>query len=135
MEVSFSCTAGAFLYRYLCSSSDIEACFIKYIASGVPHFGPFIKIMINALRASLFNVLLLLFLIRLIVLPPRSGHALLTGVINSNLTIEVIIGNSLMLLAPQICLYNHSVAFISGFSLFRDRFLFNWNHFFLIEIS
>ena len=39
-----------------------------------------------------------------------------------------------MFLAPQIYLSNHSVALISGFSLYRDRFSFNWDHFFLIEI-
>ena len=73
------------------SPNDIEACFIKYNASGVPHFGLLVEIIINALRASLISVLLLLTLIRLI---------------------------SLL----QIYFKNHSVALISGFNLFRDRF-------------
>ena len=34
----FSCTAGALVYRYLCSPNDIEICFIKYDASGVTHY-------------------------------------------------------------------------------------------------
>ena len=81
----------SFLYRLFRSPNDIEACFIKYNASGVPHFGLFVEIIINALRASLISVLLLLTLIRLI---------------------------SLL----QIYFKNHSVALISGFNLFRDRF-------------
>ena len=60
VEVSFSYTSGAFLYRFLRSPDDIEACFIKYDASGVPHFGSFTEIIIYALRASLFSVILLL---------------------------------------------------------------------------
>ena len=86
-----SSTETTFLYRFFHSPNDIEACFIKYNASGVPHFGLFVEIIINALRASLISVLLLLTLIRLI---------------------------SLL----QIYFKNHSVALISGFNLFRDRF-------------
>ena len=81
----------SFLYRLFRSPNDIEACFIKYNASGVPHFGLLVEIIINALRASLISVLLLLTLIRLI---------------------------SLL----QIYFKNHSVALISGFNLFCDRF-------------
>ena len=40
-----------------------------------------------------------------------------------------------MLLVQQICLKDHLGALILGFNLFRDRFLFNWNRFFLSEIS
>ena len=64
---------------------------ISFDASGVPDFGPFIDIISNALRASLFRVLHLLVLILLIALLPLSGQALLTGMMYAIFDIEVII--------------------------------------------
>ena len=52
MKASFSCTAGAFLYRFICFPNDCEVCFIKYDAC-VSRYGSFIEIIIDALRASL----------------------------------------------------------------------------------
>ena len=126
MKASFSCTAGAFLYCFLHFPNDYEVYFIKYDASGVSRHEPFIEIIINALRASLslFSVFLLLALIRFILLPSRSGHALLAGIIYVVLALEVIIGYSSMLLLPKIYFKNSLVALISGFNLFRERFFF-----------
>ena len=108
---------------------DIEVCFIKYDASGVSRYGPFIEIIINALRASLslFSLLLLLVLIHLILPPYRSAHALLTGIIYAILAIEVIIGYSSMLLLPQIYFKNTLVALISGFNSSIYKFISFFN--------
>ena len=89
-----------FCITLLRSPSDLKVCFIKYDAPVVPHFGPFIKIIINALRASLFSVLLLLILIHLIALPTRTGHTLVTVIIYENLAIEVIIKCSIIVVGP-----------------------------------
>ena len=79
MEVSFFYTAGAFLFRFERSPNDIVVLFIKHGTLGVPLVGRFIEIIINALRASRFSVLLLLVLIRLIVRdPPIRVQAMLT---------------------------------------------------------
>ena len=89
-----------FCITLLRSPNDLKVCFIKYDAPFVPYFGPFIKIIINALRASLFSVLLLLILIRLIALPTRTGHTLVTGIIYKNLAIELIIEYSINVVGP-----------------------------------
>ena len=79
VEVSFFYTAGAFLFRFERSPNDIVVLFIKHDTLGVPLVGRFIEIIINALRASRFSVLLLLVLIRLIVRdPPIRVQAILT---------------------------------------------------------
>ena len=75
--------------------NDVEVFFIIYDASGVPHFQPFTKTIIDALKVSFISELLLLVLISLIVLPSRSDHALVTGVTYAFLAIEVIAGFSL----------------------------------------
>ena len=74
--------------------NDVEVFFIKYDASGVPHFQPFTKTIIDALKVSFISVLLLLVLISLIVLPSRSNYALVTGVTYAFLAMEVIAGSS-----------------------------------------
>ena len=90
----------SFCITLLRSPNDLKVCFIKYDAPFVPYFGPFIKIIINALRASLFSVLLLLILIHLIALPTRTGHTLVAGIIHENLAIEVIIEYSINVVGP-----------------------------------
>ena len=90
----------SFCITLLRSPNDLQVCFIKYDAPVVPHFGPSIKIIINALRASLFSVLLLLILIHLIALPTRTGHTLVAGIIHENLAIEVIIEYSINVVGP-----------------------------------
>ena len=89
----------SFCITLLRSPNDLKVCFIKYDAPAVPHCGPFIKI-INAVRASLFSVLLLLILIHLIALPTRTGHTLVAGIIHENLAIEVIIEYSINVVGP-----------------------------------
>ena len=103
MKASFSCAAVAFLYQFLCFPKDYEVCFIKYDASCVPRYGPFIEIIINALKASLslFRVLLLLVLIQFILPPSRSGHAFSARIIYAVLAIQIMIGYSSMLLLPK----------------------------------
>ena len=54
----------------------------------------------NALRASLFSVLLLLILIHLIALPTRTCDTLVKGIIYENLAIEVIIEYSINVVGP-----------------------------------
>ena len=103
----------------------------------VSYRNPAVHLKINALRASLslFKVLLLLILIRLILLQFHSGHALLTGIKYIILAIQVITGYSSMFLLQEIYFKNPLAALILGFNLFLDRFFFKWNHFFLNEIS
>lgn len=57
---SFSCVL---LHRFLRSQNDIEVFFIEYDA--FLYFGPFIEIIVNALKALLSGVVFLFVLIRL----------------------------------------------------------------------
>ena len=124
-ESFFFLYCRCFFVSFLPSPNDAEVCFIKYDALDVPHFGPFSETVFNALRESLFSVLLWLVLILLITLPPCSGHKLPTGIIYAAVAIGVIVGYSSMSLVPQIFFKNQSATSISVFNLFRDRFYFN----------
>ena len=134
VPIFFCRTAGAFLYR-LRSPYFFAGRTINCFSSSVPDLGPFIDIINNALRASFFIVLRLFVFIFYIALPPLSGHALLTGMIYAIFDIELIIGYSSVLVVAQIFFSAISVAVYFGFNLFRARFSFSANHFFLIATN
>ena len=56
VKASFSFAVGPFLCCFSRSSNDVEADFIEYNTSAVPHIGLFSKTIIIALGTSFFSV-------------------------------------------------------------------------------
>ena len=120
-----------FLYCFR-SPYILQGSFINFLASSVPSCGPF-NIISSAFRVSSFRVLLLFVLIRYIALPPLSGQALLTGMMEAILANELMIEYSSEFIVAQIYLSAHSVDVCCCFKLFLDDFSFKLTHFFLID--
>ena len=83
--------------------------FINFLASSVPSCGSFNDIISSTFRVSFFRVLLLFVLRRIIALPPLSGQALLTAMMEAILANELMIEYSSEFIVAQIYLSAHSV--------------------------